>query len=135
MKSILDTALKKWNEIYITYKILFIIAMLTFGTIILSVFDNSLGESGNLVIIRTTFSSIIGFLLESSMKNKMICDGKVAEFRNWVVGIVSVIITIVIVMCYIIEIASSNASLILLKNVLFSCVGFLISACSSCGKD
>lgn len=134
MKIMMESTINKWKGIHITYKILFIISMLTFSTIIVSVFDNTLGEEGNLVIIRTIFSSIIGFLLESSTQNKTICNGKGADFRNITVGIVSIIITIVVISCYMLEIGNSNASLILLKNVLFSCVGFLISACSSCAK-
>lgn len=134
MKIILESSLKKWKAIHITYKILFVISMLTFFTIIISVFDTSLDDYGNLVIIRTVFSSIIGFLLESSTQSKAVCTGKVADFRNLTVGIVSIIITIVVIISYIYNFSSSNTSLILLKNILFSCVGFLISASGNCGK-
>lgn len=134
IKKILEVIKGRWKPIYITYKILFTICMLSFFTIIVSVFDPNLDATGNLVIIRTAFSSIIGFLLESSTKTVMICNDKSTTFRNTVVGIVSILITIVIIICYVYEIDPDNPSLILLKNVLFSCIGFLISASKDCAK-
>lgn len=125
---------KQWKPIYITYKILFVICIMSFLTIILSVYDTALDATGNLVIIRTVFSSIIGFLLESSTKSSMVCSDKSMGVRNLVVGIISIAITVVIIICYIIDTDPNNPSLILLKNILFSCIGFLISAGKDCAK-
>lgn len=134
IKSSLEYSVKKWRSIYITYKILFIISMLSFLLIIFSVFNPSLENMENLVIIRTIFSSIIGFLLEACTQNKMICNDKIMFFRNLVVGIMSITITIVVIICYIYIIDIDNGSLILLKDILFSCIGFLISASKNCAK-
>ena len=55
-------------------------------------------------------------------------------FRNLIVGIVSIAIFIVVIITYVYGINSNNPSLILLKSVLSSCIGFLISACKDCGE-
>ncbi|MGL5351852.1 MAG: hypothetical protein ACRDA5_00855 [Clostridium sp.] len=106
MRVIFESALKRWRSLYISYKVLTIICMLTFGAIIFSVFDSGLAidgtrDIGNLVIIRTIFASIIGFLLENSTKKSIVCNDKVMYFRNTVVGIISIVITIVVIICYI----------------------------------
>ncbi len=134
IKHRLEYSLEKWQSIYITYKILFIIAMLSFGLIIFSVFNPDFKSVDNLVAIRTIFSSIIGFLLENCSQNKTNCNEKIMFFRNLVVGIISITITIVIMVAYIYTVDIDNESMILLKNILFSCIGFLISASKNCGK-
>lgn len=134
MKDICRSALKRWNVLYISYKVLIIICMITFGAIVFSVFNVGVDDSPNLIIIRTVFASIIGFLLENTTKNAVICNDKVMFFRNTVVGVISITITIVVIVCYIYNIDASNHSLILLKDILFSCIGFLISASEACGS-
>ena len=134
IKTIVKSALTKWKLIYVTYKVIFIICMLSFISIIVSVFDNNLEASGNLASIRSTFSSIIGLLLEDNTKSKIVCNDKNMFFRNLVVGIISIVIVMVVIICYIYNIDTNNSSLILLKNVLASCIGFLISASKDCGK-
>lgn len=126
--------LEKWKSLYITYKVIFIICTLCFISIIASVFDKNLNASNNISIIRITFSSIIGFLLEDSSKNKVVCNDKVMFFRNLMAGLVSISIIIVIIISYIYEVDINNTSLIFLKNVLSSHIGFLISACKDCGE-
>lgn len=134
MKTIWKTALKRWKSIYISYKVLIIICMLTFSSIIYSVFNTSMGDSTHLIIIRTIFASIVGFLLENTTKNGVVCNDKVMYFRNAVVGLISITITIVVIICYIYNVDATNHSLILLKDILFSCIGFLISASEACGS-
>lgn len=134
VKKILQPVLKKWKALYVTYKVIFIICILCFIFISISVFDKNLDAANNLSIIRNTFSSIIGFLLEDSSKNKMICNSKIMFFRNLIAGIISISIIILVLIAYIYKVDVNNPSLILLKNILASCVGFLISACKSCGE-
>ncbi|MGL5085226.1 MAG: hypothetical protein ACRC68_05840 [Clostridium sp.] len=134
MKKIMKSALKRWKLLYISYKVLIIICMLTFASIIYSVFNTSVDESTNLIIIRTVFASIIGFLLENTTKNSVVCNDKIMFFRNAVVGLISITITIVVIISYIYNIDASSHSLVLLKDILFSCIGFLISASEACGS-
>ena len=133
-EKILKPILEKWKSLYVTYQVIFIICTLCFISIIISVFDKNLNASNNLSIIRTTFSSIIGFLLEDSSKNKVVCNGKVMFFRNLMAGLISISIIIVILITYIYQVDIDNTSLIFLKNILSSFIGFLISACKDCGE-
>lgn len=134
MKGLWKAALKRWKSIYISYKVLIIICMLTFSSIIYSVFNTSMEESTHLIIIRTIFASIIGFILENTTKNGVVCNDKVMFFRNAVVGLISITITVVVIISYIYNVDASNHSLVLLKDILFSCIGFLISASEACGS-
>ena len=134
VKTIIKSAWKKWKSIYVTYKVIFILCILSLISIVVSVFDNNLDATNNLAIIRSTFSSIIGFLLEDSTINKSTCTSRTMFFRNLIVGIVSIVIFIVVIITYIYGIDSNNPSLILLKSVLSSCIGFLISACKDCAE-
>lgn len=133
-KEALKSVEEKWSKNYIANKVLFIICMICFITILLSIFDTNLDATGNLVIIRTIFSSIVGYMLESSTRSEFVCSDQNAFIRNAVVSIVSIITTIAVILCYLYNIDPNNPSLILLKNVLFSCIGFLISASKSCSK-
>lgn len=131
---ILKPILEEWKSLYVTYKVILIICALCFISIVVSVFDRNLNASNNLSIIRITFSSIIGFLLEDSSKNKMVCNGKVMFFRNLMAGLVSISIIIVIIITYVYDVDINNTSLMFLKNILSSHIGFLISACKDCGE-
>lgn len=101
--------------------------------ICISVFVPSLTTDGNIVIIRSSFSAIIGYLLESASK-KIVCGGKQLAIRNFTIGLIAIIITIVIMMASLAAINMYDPSLILLKNTLSSCIGFLISSSESCGE-
>lgn len=125
---------ERWQKNYITSKVLVIICMICFIAIIISVFDEDLEATGNLIIIRNVFSSVVGYMLESSTKSEFLCADQNSFIRNLVVSTISIITTLVIILCYIYGINPDNPSLILLKNILFSCIGFLISASKSCSK-
>lgn len=134
LKEALKDFKERWSQNYIANKVLFIICMICFLTILISVFDKDLDATGNLVIIRTVFSSVVGFMLESSTRSEFICYDKSSFIRNLVISTISIITTLVVILCYIYGINSNNPSLILLTNILFSCIGFLISASKFCSK-
>lgn len=135
IRKALNELAERWRASYIASKVLFFICMLCFATTLLSIFDMNLNASGNLVTIRTVFSSIVGYMLESSTSKKTVCNDKNAFFRNLVVAIISIASTVAIIFSYILNINPDNPSLILLKNSLFSCVGFLISASKMCNSE
>lgn len=60
-----------WKSTYISFKILSILAFCSLLSIIISVFNNHLDANGNLVIMRHTFSSIIGYFLENTTKKSI----------------------------------------------------------------
>ena len=123
-----------WKSTYISFKILSILAFCSLLSIIISVFNNNLDANGNLVIIRHTFSSIIGYFLENTSKKVFICTDEIIILRNLIVGIISITILIVTTLACFFNVNVNNPSLLLLKNILCSCVGFLISASETCIK-
>ncbi len=125
---------KCWNtvkgfftEIGMRSSFLTILAIMGLLVIAISVFDPNLDASGNLVTIRTVFSAIIGYILKKSTSS---CseDYKALRNKTWMVGVFAIIMMIIVVMSYILEISVNNPSLILIKNLLFSAVGFLTSS-------
>lgn len=106
-----------------------ILGIISFGVLCISIFhpEPELDATGNLVTIRTIFSSIAGYILEESTKT---CSSNSRLLKNKIllVGTFAIIALIVITASYIIDIDVNNASLILIKNLLFSSIGFLISA-------
>ena len=119
------------SESYVTSKFLILIGAIAFIMIGISVFDTDLDANGNLVTIRTLFSSIMGFILEKTSR-KLLCTETSIMLKNYCIGILAVLILLIIGGSAILEINVNNPSLILFKNILFSCVGFLISATKEC---
>ncbi|ATD55124.1 hypothetical protein [Clostridium chauvoei] len=134
MKKIFLKFLGYWKSTYISFKMLSLLCFASMISIIVSVFNNDLDANGNLVIIRHTFSSIIGYFLENTTKKVFVCTDKVIILRNLIVGIIALIILFVVIFACIFDTNVNNPFLILLKNVLCSCIGFLISASENCIK-
>jgi hypothetical protein len=116
-----------FNELSLVCKYLFIIGILSFSAISISIFHIPLDEVDNLVVIRTVFSSISGYMLEKSTKT-CTSDPKLVRNKVVLVGGFSIIATLVVICAYIMNINSKNPSLILVTNLLFSSIGFLTSA-------
>lgn len=135
MKNIIDKIKNAVNVgfkgIYITSKFLFVIGIMCFIIISFSVFIPELDATGNVVTIRTLFSSIVGFVLESSTR-KLFCDDTFTMLKNCFIGVIAIIIIIILAATVVLSIDVNNPSLLLLKNTLFSCVGFLISTTKEC---
>lgn len=108
-------------------KFLMIIGAITLGATCVSIFDANLDATGNLVTIRTVFSSIAGYILEKSTRTCKV-DKSLLKNKVLIVGSMSVIFTIVVLLSYLFDINVNNPSLILIKNLLYSTVGFLISS-------
>ncbi|MGL5381192.1 hypothetical protein [Clostridium sp.] len=108
-------------------KFLMVIGTITLGATCLSIFDTNLDATGNLVTIRTVFSSIVGYILEKSTRTCKV-DKLLLKNKVLIVGSMSVIFTIVVLFSYLLDINVNNPSLILIKNLLYSSVGFLISS-------
>lgn len=126
-KNTLFTSLKQFiSEISYSCKFIFIIGVITLIAICLSIFDKNLDATGNLVTIRAVFSSITGYILEKSTRT---CEVDKTLLRNkvLVVGSISVVFTIIVILSYLLNINVNNPSLILVKSLLLSTVGFLIS--------
>lgn len=120
-----------FSSMYISSKFLFIIATFSLFLISCSVFIPNLDATDNLVTIRTVFSSITGWILESSSR-KIICNDRDLLVRNYIVGSFATIILFVLALSIYFSADVNNPSLLLLKNTLFSSVGFLISSSQSC---
>lgn len=115
------------KEIGTGCRFLMIILILSLPIICLSIFDNSLDATGNLVTLRTIFSSITGYILEKSTCD-VNCENTFIKNKTVIVGIFAIISTLVVILAYFLDSNVNNPSLILIKNLLFSSVGFLISA-------
>ncbi|MGL4848454.1 MAG: hypothetical protein ACRC28_05935 [Clostridium sp.] len=122
---------KVFSRVYTTAKFLAIVGALCFIMIAISVFDPNLDASGNLVTIRTVFSSIVGCLLEQTSR-KVLCTDTTVMFKNYCIGILAVSITLLLGLTEVFGVDVNNPSIILLKNVLFSSIGFLISGTKDC---
>lgn len=133
IKSNLKKVIGAFLNTYSSTKFLLIIFGICLILISLSIFTE-INDNESLVTARTVFSAIIGFLIEISSK-KIICNDKTTIIRNYVVGGVSLLIMVILVLSIIYNVSSINPSLQLLRNTLFSCVGFLISCSKSCESD
>lgn len=120
-----------FSELHVSSKFLFIITFISLIIISISIFIPNLDTTNNLSTIRTLFSSLIGWLLEKS--TKFICNNKFSKIKNYCVGSIS-LITLLVLLLAITNNINDNHSLILLKNTLFSSIGFLISSSQSCDK-
>ncbi len=135
IKIILDEIKKFFNELGIACKYLIILALISFLVVCISIFDTELDATGNLVTIRTAFSSIAGYILERSTKT-CTSSPKLLKTKILVVGTFAVMAMIVTICAYVVDINVNNPSLILIKNLLFSSIGFLTSASKDfTGKD
>lgn len=131
IKELLINFKKNFSKIYISSKFLFIIAFFSFLMISISIFIPNLTAMDNVVTIRTVFSSIIGWILESTSR-EMLCNDKSLLLRNYVIGLLALSILMLLGLSIYFSINVNNPSLILLKNTLFSAVGFLISSSKNC---
>ncbi|MGL5694947.1 MAG: hypothetical protein ACRCXA_12775 [Peptostreptococcaceae bacterium] len=100
---------------------------MTLPIICISSFIQTLDASGNLVTLRTIFSSIAGYILEKSTCTSS-CDTNLTKNKIFIIGTFSLICIVVIIFASFLESNVNNPSLVLIKNLLFSSVGFLISA-------
>lgn len=131
IKNYIKIAMNEFKQFFydlgIVCRYLIILGIISFLVVCISIFHPHLDATGNLVTIRTAFSSIAGYILEKSTKT---CSSNPRLLKNKVllVGTFSIIALIVITAAYIINIDVNNPSLILIKNLLFSSIGFLTSA-------
>ena len=135
IKIILEEIKEFFNELGIACKYLIILGLISFVVVCISIFDTELDATGNLVTIRTAFSSIAGYILERST-NTCTSSPKLLKTKVLVVGTFAVMAMIVTICAYVLDINVNNPSLILIKNLLFSSIGFLTSASKDfTGKD
>lgn len=135
IKIILEEIKEFFNELGIACKYLIILGLISFVVVCISIFDTELDATGNLVTIRTAFSSIAGYILERSTKT-CTSSPKLLKTKVLVVGTFAVMAMIVTICAYVLDINVNNLSLILIKNLLFSSIGFLTSASKDfTGKD
>ncbi|ENY99878.1 hypothetical protein HMPREF1092_03015 [Clostridium thermobutyricum] len=118
---------------YSSTRFLIIIFGICLILISISVFFD-INQNEGLITIRTIFASIIGFLIEIS-SSKVICNDRTTIIRNYIVGSVSLLIVFILILDIIYYVSPINPSLMLLRNTLFSCVGFLISCSKYCESD
>lgn len=127
-------------------KFLVIVFFICLIPICISSFETQMSSQGNMITIRTMFSSILGYIIENISNNKNKKDeGKQEdrqddrsepqeenkiqiELRVLIVGHILLFITISLIVGAIVNVEQSNQSLVLLKNTVFACIGFLISA-------
>lgn len=131
IKNLLNKLGAFFSKLYISSKFLLIIGSLCFLIISGSVFVPELDASGNIVTIRTLFSAIVGFILENTSK-KVLCTDHFLILKNYCVGSLAVATTIILAGSIFFSVDVNNPSLILLKNLMFSTVGFLISSSKEC---
>ncbi|MEG2787579.1 MAG: hypothetical protein RR942_07130 [Romboutsia sp.] len=124
-------ALTEFKELFdnlgIVCKYLTVLGIISLSVVCISIFHPELDATGNLVTIRTAFSSIAGYILEKSTKN---CTSNQRLLKNKIllVGSFAVIAMLITTIAYVFNIDVNNPSLILIKNLLFSSIGFLTSA-------
>lgn len=104
-----------FNELDLNCKFLSILGLLSFIAISGSIFNPYLDATDNLVTIRTGFSSVIGYFLQRSSSSR----------KTILLGILALLMMIVIVFSYFFKVSVDNPSLILLKNLFFSLIGYL----------
>lgn len=131
LKKLKDSIKSSFKGVYISSVFLFVISIICFIVIGYSIFIPGLDATGNLVTIRTLFSSVIGFILETSTR-KFSCNDSFIKLKNYFIGSLAILIIVLIALATVFSINVNNPSLILLKNLAFSCVGFLISATKDC---
>lgn len=118
------------SSLEISCKFLILICVICLPVIALSIFNPYLDANGNLVTIRTLFSSIIGYILEKSTNSECV-DKKSYKNKTLIVGILALTCTIIILLSYIFNSNINNPSLIMIKNLAFSAIGYLTSASNS----
>lgn len=126
LKKILKNIIRFSKEINLVCRYLLVIGLISFLVVCISVFDLHLDANGNLVTIRAIFSSIAGYILEKSTKT---CNSnpKLLKTKVLLVGNFAIMALLVIISAYFFKINVNNPSLILIKNLLFSSIGFLTS--------
>ena len=127
VKKIYDEFKDFYDELDIICKYLIPLGILYFFVVCISVFNSGLDEKEHFVTIRLIFSSISGYILEKSTKT-CTSNPKLLKNKILLVGSFSVISTIVIILACIVDVSVDNQSLLLIKNLLFSSIGFLTSA-------
>ena len=118
-------------NLYVSLKFIYLILVVLLFTIVLSVFIPSLSLNDNIVAVRASFSSIIGYLLESTT-SKISANNRFLLYKNTTVGMLSLLCAIIITIALFLDIESNNASLILIKNTLLSSISFLICSVKRC---
>lgn len=131
LKKFIKALMNMISKSYVTSKFLILIGGIAFLMIGISVFVPNLDATGNLATIRTIFSSIIGFILEKTSR-RVLCTETSIMLKNYCVGFLAVAVILIIGFSVLFSVDMNNSSLILLKNLLFSCVGFLISSTKEC---
>lgn len=126
-KKIYDEFKDFYDELDIICKYLIPLGILYFFVVCISVFNSGLDEKEHFVTIRLIFSSISGYILEKSTKT-CTSNPKLLKNKILLVGSFSVISTIVIILACILDVSVDNQSLLIIKNLLFSSIGFLTSA-------
>lgn len=127
IKFAIDEFKEFFKNLGIVCKYLTVLGIISLIVVCISIFHPELDATGNLVTIRTTFSSISGYILEKSTKN-CTSDTRLLKNKILLVGSFSIIAMIIITLGYIFNIDVNNPSLVLIKNLLFSSIGFLTSA-------
>lgn len=116
-----------FNSLDLSCKFLTFLVVLLFFIVSISALYPNLDTSNNLLAIQTTFSTIAGYILEKSTSS---CspDPKALRNKTMIVGIFSVCSTLIVILAYIFNINTDNPSLVLIKNLLYSSIGFLTSS-------
>lgn len=124
-------SLNQIQEVFINLetncKFLIILIVITFPVICLSIFNPNLDATGNLVTIRTSFSTLVGYILQKSTCT-INSESKIFQNKTILVGLIAIVSLVVVIFSYIFSIDVNNPSLILIKNLLFSSIGFLTSS-------
>lgn len=145
------------KKIRVDSKFLIVVFFICFVPICLTSLGIGNSSLGNVITIRTMFSSILGYIIENicthedKNNNEEIIkkaiesteiitetqedeimfknEGKpTLEIRVIIIGHVLLCIIVTLIIGMFFEIQQSNESLVLLKNTGFACIGFLISA-------
>ena len=120
-----------YSSLFISMKFIYLLLLIFLVMLSISILSNDTFNDNNMIIVRSAFSSIIGFILENSSR-KFLCGDKHNHYKILIVGSITLIITIIISFSYFFNIDYYNPSLILIKNTLLSCIGFLISSSRDC---
>lgn len=129
LKTIILSLKNFFHGLNLNCRFLALLLTLAFPIICLSIFDHELDANGSLVAVRTAFSTIIGYLLQKSTST-ITTDSKLLKNKTIIVGVLAIVSLIIVSFSYIFDTNINNPSLALIKNLLFSSIGFLTSATS-----
>lgn len=131
LREVFNVIQNYFSGMFISVKFIYLLLSIFFILLTLTMLFGNTASDDNVIVLRTAFSSLMGYVLENSTR-KYICTDKGNQYKIFIVGSIALGITFIVFLSYVLRIDYYNPTLILFKNILFSCIGFLISTAKDC---